>query len=39
MDEKAEVWLKENGEPADEGREGDFSDAMEKQLRDLGYMD
>lgn len=38
MDKKFEDWLAENGTPVDKGKEGEFSDAMEKQLRDLGYI-
>jgi len=38
MDEKLENWLAENGTAVDKGKDGKFSDAMEKQLRDLGYL-
>lgn len=39
LDDKLSQWMDKYGQPADEGREGDFSSAKEKQLRDLGYLD
>ena len=38
MNAKLENWLAEKGSPVDKGEEGNFSNAMEKQLRDLGYL-
>lgn len=33
------AWLEENGQPVAQSREGDFSEATKRQLRELGYID
>jgi uncharacterized sulfatase len=35
--ESAEDWLEEHGRPIDSGRRAEYSEAVERQLRDLGY--
>jgi len=39
LSEKLESWLERYGQPIGRGQSGEFSDAVNRQLRDLGYMD
>lgn len=39
LSKKLETWLDRYGRPIDRGQSGEFSDAVNRQLRDLGYMD
>lgn len=36
---RLDEWLETDGQPVDASREAEFTDAMERQLRDLGYVD
>jgi len=38
LDETLSEWLEAHGQPADEGRAGDFSTSKQRQLEDLGYL-
>jgi uncharacterized sulfatase len=39
LDETVAAWLDQHGQPATESTETDFSGAVQRQLRDLGYME
>lgn len=39
LDSALETWLDEHGRPIDAGRSRDFSPAVERQLKELGYID